>query len=560
METATSLTISQLAGYLRGLTQRLDPGAGWYGEFLRRDPEALRACLDGAAIPPWDVVESLLRDLAEARGEQIAGQETVYAGRLRAAAVTAWDRLPGGLGELRTQYAAAAAQRADAREALRSLTARLGRATDPAEADALARELSWAQDDAARAASRHEDIAARLAALRAGAPGEAVWPGGPQPRPVPSEPQNQPQQSGSPAQTEPQPRPPADVRAWTPAEAQAEVQPQAQAWSQAEGQAQDLPPVEAQARAQAQVQAQDWTLGEAPVEVQAQVQDWSRAEAQAQARSLAEARAAAQARTQSQVQDGSSGEAPAEVQAQAQAQDRAAAGAQAQAPVGRAEGRWLRGARRAGGARYAGSAAPAPTAFTPPPGHPDGDPALGVPHSGSAPRGARFGRPEPGLPAPRGARAVGATGGASTDGDPATRGAGHRLGPASGRGRATRPAEPDGGAMTAARGRTETGPGPGEAAPGADTFPAPPARSTRAVVAELIALRARGRGGEAHALLCEITAWPADRLPGLADQLARAGLAADWATLLWEAGSLPPGRLAAVGPETGREADCDRLL
>lgn len=39
METATSLAISQLSGYLLGLTQRLDPGAGWYGEFLRRDPE-----------------------------------------------------------------------------------------------------------------------------------------------------------------------------------------------------------------------------------------------------------------------------------------------------------------------------------------------------------------------------------------------------------------------------------------------------------------------------------------------------------------------------------------
>ncbi|MFG2981634.1 hypothetical protein ACGFYQ_10300, partial [Streptomyces sp. NPDC048258] len=102
-------------------------------------------------------------------------------------------------------------------------------------------------------------------------------------------------------------------------------------------------------------------------------------------------------------------------------------------------------------------------------------------------------------------------------------------------------------------------PGAGEA----EACPAPPARSTRAVVGELIALRARGRGGEAHALLCEVAAWPADRLPGLADQLARAGLAADWATLLWEAASLPPERLAAAAAalgEAGREADSDALL
>ncbi|MET9948871.1 hypothetical protein ABZZ19_28885, partial [Streptomyces sp. NPDC006341] len=70
METAASLVIGQLTEYLRGLTRRLDPGTGWYAEFLRRDPEGMRACLDGAAIPPWDVVDSLLRDLAGAGGAE----------------------------------------------------------------------------------------------------------------------------------------------------------------------------------------------------------------------------------------------------------------------------------------------------------------------------------------------------------------------------------------------------------------------------------------------------------------------------------------------------------
>ncbi|MFD3778875.1 hypothetical protein ACFWS1_23090, partial [Streptomyces sp. NPDC058612] len=124
METATARVIGQLAEYVRELTQRLDSGAGWYGEFLRRDPEGVRACVEGAAIPPWDVVESLLRDLAGVRGAEAAARETVYAGRLRAAAVAAWDRLPGGAEELRTLLAGAAGQRADAERALRDLTAR----------------------------------------------------------------------------------------------------------------------------------------------------------------------------------------------------------------------------------------------------------------------------------------------------------------------------------------------------------------------------------------------------------------------------------------------------
>ncbi|MEY2271993.1 hypothetical protein AB8A24_23580, partial [Streptomyces sp. BF23-19] len=110
------------------MTQRLDPGAGWYGEFVRRDPEGLKACLDGAAMPPWDVVESLLRDLAGARGAEFAARETVYAAQLRAAGVAVWDRLPGGEGELRTLLAAGAAQRAASQTVLRSLTVRVGRA------------------------------------------------------------------------------------------------------------------------------------------------------------------------------------------------------------------------------------------------------------------------------------------------------------------------------------------------------------------------------------------------------------------------------------------------
>ncbi|MGP3689292.1 hypothetical protein ACTVZO_32100 [Streptomyces sp. IBSNAI002] len=458
METSTSLEIGQFAEYLRGLTQRLDPGAGWYGEFLRRDPDGVRACLDGAALPPWDVVESLLRDLAAARGEELAAREGAYAARLRASAVGAWDGLPGAAERLRTEHAAAAAQRAAAQAAVRNLTARLGAAADPVEADALARELSWTHDDEARATARHEDLASRLAAH-----GPAATPGSPLP--------------GVPRQRTPRPWPPAPPPTGAP------VRSHAQAPAPARADADSRPPADPPAAAH--VHAPAWAPAEG--------EGWPLPEGAA-----------------SDVAD--PGAAP-----------------DGQGPVGRAEGRWLRG-RRAGGARYAGMAESAAQGFAPPPGHPlgggeqDGAAEFAVP----APRGARFGR-GPTAPEPPAATAP------------------------------TPTATP-----TAAPTPTATPTAAPTPAPTAESPTArPPSGDAREVVGELTALRAQGRGGEAHALLCEIAAWPADQLPGLAGRLARAGLAADWATLLWEVASLPPERLAAAAAalgESGREADCDRLL
>lgn len=296
METATSLVIGQLSGYMRGLTQRLDPGTGWYGEFLRRDPEGMRACLDGAAMPPWDVLESLLGDLAARPGPagalavvdpDVIARETRYAAGLRAAAVVVWDRLPGGVEELRTLLAAALAQRSQAQASLRALSARLDRTADPAQADALSRELSWTRDDAARAAARHEDLTARLAMV---APAAAEPLAG-----VPA------QRSGGPEQRSGVPAQPSD-----------------------------------------------------------------------------------------RPEQGSGGT------------------AEAQAPVGRAEGRWLRGARRSGGARYAGAAVPEAQEFTPPPGAPSAEapcagPASAAPRGRSARTRTRL-RPTAGTRSPRATR------------------------------------------------------------------------------------------------------------------------------------------------------------
>ncbi|MEU2241345.1 UL36 very large tegument protein [Streptomyces sp. NPDC018338] len=103
--------------------------------------------------------------------------------------------------------------------------------------------------------------------------------------------------------------------------------------------------------------------------------------------------------------------------------------------------------------------------------------------------------------------------------------------------------------------------GPARVAEAAD--PAEAARAAANAVYALQRLRAQGRSGEAHVLLCEALNGPPDRLPALAAELHRAGLGADWSTLLWEAASLPPGRLAAVAgvlADAGRAADCDQLL
>ncbi|MBW5422728.1 hypothetical protein GKQ77_14345 [Streptomyces sp. BG9H] len=64
-------------------------------------------------------------------------------------------------------------------------------------------------------------------------------------------------------------------------------------------------------------------------------------------------------------------------------------------------------------------------------------------------------------------------------------------------------------------------------------------------------------------MLVEAAGWPAAELPPLAAELHRAGLGADWATLLWEAASLPPDQLVALADAlagAGRADDCRKLL
>src|SRR5690349_7222478 len=85
----------EFARYLDGLLGRLDQRGGWSGVFWQRDPDGMRACLDGSEVPPWDVMEALLEDLAAAYGPAAAAAERERARPLHGAALSAYDAHPG---------------------------------------------------------------------------------------------------------------------------------------------------------------------------------------------------------------------------------------------------------------------------------------------------------------------------------------------------------------------------------------------------------------------------------------------------------------------------------
>ncbi|MFW3463476.1 hypothetical protein ACN24K_24825 [Streptomyces microflavus] len=153
-----AVEVGTFAQYLRDLTARLDPGQGWFGVFTRRDPVGMRSCLDGVEIPPWDVVESLLADLAALHGAHFAAQVSVRAAALYSASASAHDRRPGGRQELVHRLELMIREQGRAAERLRTTGAAGG---DPADPEALA----WAHDDHQRASARCTELRKRLAAV-----------------------------------------------------------------------------------------------------------------------------------------------------------------------------------------------------------------------------------------------------------------------------------------------------------------------------------------------------------------------------------------------------------
>ncbi|GGW25177.1 hypothetical protein [Streptomyces xantholiticus] len=149
--------VRAFARYFGELAARLDPHGGWYAIFRQRDPEGMRACLDGSEIPPWDVVESLLRDLPA-----VEEAEFTRASGLHAAAAAAYDRLPGGREMLAERAELMRHERLRAQARAEELLRLLPGSPD---ADRLAYDLAWARDDHARAVRRQTELESRAAAV-----------------------------------------------------------------------------------------------------------------------------------------------------------------------------------------------------------------------------------------------------------------------------------------------------------------------------------------------------------------------------------------------------------
>ncbi|MQS05260.1 hypothetical protein FNX44_026180, partial [Streptomyces sp. OF1] len=158
--------VDEFKAELRALTAGLDAGQGWYAVFRRRDPRGVAACLDGVEVPPWDVVESLLQDVAAQRGQDVAARHRARLHRCYRPCVRLVDAEvhgPRGVWERLHEMRRV-------RESARLLVARLTeqqaqRGRSPGGADSLDVELAWARDDFARATARCRELQQRLAAL-----------------------------------------------------------------------------------------------------------------------------------------------------------------------------------------------------------------------------------------------------------------------------------------------------------------------------------------------------------------------------------------------------------
>jgi hypothetical protein len=172
--------LREFANYLNGLLSRLDQGAGWCAVFWQRDPDGMRACLDGREVPPWDVVEALLQDLAANYGTPVAAQQAQRARPLHIAALAAHDAGPGARDALGDRLDVMLREQRYAVDRQAELGRLLAAATTREEAEAIRLDLAWAHDDHERATARCAELRYRIAELDrlAGGAGEGAGGGG----------------------------------------------------------------------------------------------------------------------------------------------------------------------------------------------------------------------------------------------------------------------------------------------------------------------------------------------------------------------------------------------
>ncbi|WBO62834.1 hypothetical protein [Streptomyces camelliae] len=532
--------VREFAGYLNGLLARLDQGEGWSGVFWQRDPEGMRACLQGREVPPWDVVAALLDDLAAAYGAPAADTERERARALYRAALAAYDARPGAREALADRLDVMLREQRYAADRQTELARLLSTAASGPETDALRLDLAWAHDDHARASARCEELQRRLRELdrratgsRAGAvrgqwaadPGHlSAADSGRAEMPVRGDGGGgrvalgggRGGVSGSSGEGVGRPVAVDSGRAEMPVPARPEP-------DQAFGASGSLP-----ARAFGPAGSGPGQALPAP--------DFRPAPAAGPAAPAAHSAPARPTRTSRihATATPSSRTAPTPNPAPATAPTPNAASVAAPIP------------------NPAPATAPTPTPASLTPRTPNA-----VPAAASAPPPP----PAPAAPTTSRKRRRGSARFAGMAEDAAAPVAVPQVPvPSAALPQAAAPGRPRGARF--AGGVEQAGEAQAEAV-GFEEVDGEAGAAVVGAVERLARLRAEGRSGEAHVLLAEVAQWPAGRFPLLADALRAAGLGADWATLLWEAASLPPERLVGVADAlagAGRDADGRQLL
>ncbi|MFI1076176.1 hypothetical protein [Streptomyces puniciscabiei] len=591
----------EFASYLDGLLARLDRGAGWSGVFWQRDPDGMRACLDGREVPPWDVVEALLEDLAAAYGSAAAAAERERARALYRAALTAYDARPGARDALLDRLDVMLREQRYAAERHSELARLLSAASVPEDADSLRLDLAWAQDDHDRATARCAELRSRLteldrrAAVRArgvrhrGETGPS-WAGGG----VGAE--------GAPAEVPPRFRQARrDGRA---VEGEQASDTEGSVWAPHTVAPASAPHAATSGRIPGAAASPRASDTEGSVWAPHTVAPASAPHAATSGRIPGAAASPQASDTEGSVwaPHTSAPAPPPQVPGPASAPN---SDGSSRAPRDVAPGPepHADGSTRA---PYAAASAPAPRPVTPDPSaapSPDAGQAAqttSLPAQAAAPSpGAR----QDGQRTPASPRTVHAPESPLPTHAPAAPTPAPRTLPVEPQAATPPPSSVPGKPRKRRRGsarfagmveegaaaavvvppaapavvpeaparRTPRGARFAGAAQAAESVAAAPVEVVDAeaevavtgVVERLGRLRAEGRSGEAHVLLVEVVQWPPGRFPALADALHRAGLGADWATLPWETASLPAERLVAAADAltaAGREADGLQLL
>ncbi|MFE1924918.1 hypothetical protein ACFW91_20375 [Streptomyces asoensis] len=503
--------VREFVSYLNGLLSRLDQGAGWCAVFWQRDPDGMRACLEGHEVPPWDVVEAVLQDLAAEYGAAVAAQQEEHVRPLHAAALAAHDARPGGRDALGDRLDVMLREQRYAAERLAGLGRRLSGAVTEEEADAVRLELAWARDDHERATARCAELRYRIAEFdrlpaagphRGASPRTAPRATDPATRPAPAD-----GIRSAHGPDEPTPGPPSA----DPHEA-----------------AHDTPAAHSTAEPSYGTPAAHGTAESSystPTDHGTPEPSYGSPAAHGTPEPSYGTPAAHGAAEPSYGSPAAHGTAESSFGAVG-----------ARGVIGPAAGRV--GGAYGGDAPADGAPAPGPGSAAPSGSAEDAPAPVAVPKQRKRRRGsARFAglADDDAVPA---------------DAPPADR----QAAPAPAARRTPRGARFAGAAAEKAPRRSE---------PQREPLDDVARRETVEAVQRLVRLRGDGRSGEAHALLVELASWPAARIPLLAAELQRAGLTADWTTLLWEAASLPADRLVAAADAlvaVGRTADGEQIL